>query len=82
MPAYKKHTSFVSDDEKADIKNLLTLLVENDTYNTKSSFSADSVRFPDGQISFVEKHMDYLMCHKGLNPYQYVSNLRLMTRIR
>ncbi|MDQ3123258.1 MAG: hypothetical protein M3Q14_01055 [bacterium] len=82
MPAYKKHTSFGSDDEKEDIKNLLELMVVNETYNTQSSFSANSERFPDNQISFIEKHMDYLMCHKGLNPYQYVSNLRLMTRIR
>lgn len=42
-----------------------------------TSFSSDTVHYPDGQIPFVEKHMAYLMQYPKLDPDQYLANLRL-----
>lgn len=47
-----------------------------------TSFSPDSVKYPDGQIPFVDKHLAYLMRFPALDPDQYVANLRLMLKRR
>ena len=52
------------------------------TYTTADSYSSDSVLHPDNLISFVDKHVEYVLSHPGTNPEHYVSNLRLMTRKR
>lgn len=81
MPASKK-SSFDNDEQVAEIRAELELMVESTYYNTQPSFSANTERYPDSKIPFVEKHIEYLLSHKGLDPHQYISNLRLMTRIK
>lgn len=54
--------------------------MENDkNYKTVSTYSPSS---EDGCLLFIDKHMNYLSSHAGVNAAQYVSNLRLITRIR
>ena len=54
--------------------------MENDAgYKTISSYSPAS---EDGVLTFIDKHMNYLCSHTGVNATQYVSNLKLITKIR
>jgi hypothetical protein len=56
------------------------LEMENDkNYNTVSSYSPSS---ENGVLLFIDKHMNYLSTHSGVNVAQYVSNLKLITKIR
>lgn len=82
MATFKKKTSFQSDADVAEAQSELELLVQNVLYNTQPSFSADSEQYPNNLIPFTEKHMQYLRTHKGIDPRQYIANLRLMTKIR
>ena len=81
MPSYKKNSSIASNEEMMLIRETLELMVQDASYNTKPSFSANTERYPDNLIPFIDKHLDYLMTHKSVNPQQYISNLRLMTRL-
>lgn len=83
MATYSKtKSSFVSDEQMVQVKTTLEEMVESTTYNTQSSFSANLTRHPDNLICFVDKHMEYLASHRGIDPQHYVANLRLITRIR
>jgi len=48
-------------------------------YKTIATYSPSS---EDGVLLFIDKHMNYLSSHAGVNATQYVSNLRLITKIR
>jgi hypothetical protein len=56
----------------------LKLMVGDPRYNTQKTFSAKD---PD-LTSFVDKHMQYLSQHPKLDPRHYLSNLRLMTKVK
>lgn len=71
------------DPEKAiEVRNALRLMEKDLSYQTDSGYSSNESLYPDNNIPFVEKHMNYLAEHRNVNPEQYLSNLRLMTRIR
>ena len=82
MSTTKKKVNFFESVEGEEIKQTLQRMAKDGTYNTKSSYSANVVQHPDNLISFVDKHMNYINTHPSIDPYPYVSNLRLMTRIR
>lgn len=74
--------SYKSEEEMAEIRQILEAMAADAGYSTEHSYRADSDKYPGNTISFADKHMDYLMTHKGVDPKHYVSNLRLMTRVR
>lgn len=82
MSSYQKKKDFFSSEEGVTARNMLKEMVLDDAFNTKSSFSVDTSNYPDNLIPFVDKHMRYLRDHPNTNPQQYLSNLRLMTKIR
>ena len=82
MPTYKKKIDFITSDEGIITAELLRLMVLDEAFATEPSFSADSQTYPDNLIPFIDKHMMYLRSHPNTNPIQYISNLRLMTRLR
>jgi hypothetical protein len=82
MSIVRKRAAFLDSAEGAEIAQILKLMVADDRYFTKSSYSADTSSHPDNLISFVDKHMAYLSTHPSTNPEHYLANLRLMTRIR
>lgn len=57
----------------------LLRMLEDENYNTVSSFSPSA---EDGKLLFIDKHMSYLCSHLGVNASQYLSNLRLITKVR
>ncbi len=82
MPTLKRKVNFFESEEGIEIAATLRLMAEDLAFNTESSYSANTVLHPDNLISFVEKHMNYLNTHPAINPREYISNLRLMTRRR
>ena len=69
-------------EQVANVRQLLQELVDDSGYNTEPSYIANAEIYTDHLIPFVEKHMAYLMSHPKVNPDQYISNLRMMTKIR
>ena len=82
MQTASKRTGFYDSQEAKDIRVTLQSMVENATYNTPASYTADSFKYPDSQMPFADKHINYLYAHPNLDVNMYLSNLRLMTRIR
>ena len=82
MPTAKKRVHFKESELGIAIRQSLVLMASDTAFNTSSSYSSNTTNHPDNLISFVDKHMDYLENHPGTDPGQYVSNLRLMTRIK
>ena len=77
----KKRINFFESEEGVLAMNVLRGMMVDETFNTDSSFSSNADSYPDNLITFVDKHMTYLNTHPNIDPRQYVSNLRLMTRV-
>ncbi len=82
MSTFKKRINFPESEEGIKTKQQLVMMVTDGTYATVSSYNSNAQLYPDNDISFVDKHMRYLSEHQNVNPQQYLSNLRLMTRVR
>ncbi len=74
--------SFLQAPESIDVVQTLRNMMEDEAFNTPSSFSADTTVYPDNQMPFIDKHRNYLNKHPKLNPEHYLSNLKLMARKR
>lgn len=66
------------EDVLADLKKL----EKDPSYNTPSRYHIDEERYPDNLISFAQTHLEHLKKFPKVDPDQYISNLRLMTKIR
>jgi hypothetical protein len=82
MPGPKKKSNFFETEEGEQFKLSLLTMSNDTTYNTRASYSANFELYPDHLIPFVDKHVQYLRTHPATDPYSYLSNLRLMTRVR
>lgn len=82
MALLKTRVTFFETEEGKDIKLKLQQMNESGLYNTTSSYSANSMLYPDNLIPFVDKHMNYINAHPKLEISKYLANLKLMTRIR
>jgi hypothetical protein len=80
--AVKVRKDFLDSEEGRDIRRILQSMSEDSSYNTDSSYSANTSQHPDNLISFADKHMNYLSTHPNLKASQYVANIKLMARIR
>lgn len=70
---------FLESEEGINAYRELIKMVEDTTYNTTSTFSPSAV---DGNLAFIDKHMNYLCAHLNVSTTQYLSNLRLITKVR
>ena len=66
--------------DEEEIRTALQVMEANPALVTKSAFRANTEKWPDNTISFVESHMAYLKLHPKTDPQHYLSNLRLMLR--
>ena len=82
MPVTKKRTDLYKTEEGAHILRELRAMVADSKYNTGSTYSSDVSTYADHKIPFTDKHMQYLIAHPSVDAEQYLSNLRLMTRVR
>lgn len=78
----KKRADIAEAMEEAGVQEELHLMELDSTLKTESSYSANAALYPNHQIPFVDKHMAYLINHPDLDPKKYLSNLRLMIKIR
>jgi len=69
---------FLDSKEALLIRDTLSNMMTDPAFNTRSMYSPAA----GGDVLFVDKHMEYLSQHTTLNVEHYLSNLRLMTRIR
>lgn len=69
---------FLDSLEANEIRDILKEMMTDPEFNTKSMYSPAA----GGDVLFVDKHMEYLSQHTTLNVNHYLSNLRLMTRVR
>lgn len=69
---------FLDSKEANEIRFILKEMMTDPEFNTKAMYSPAA----GGEVPFVDKHMEYLSQHTALNVSHYLSNLRLMTRVR
>ncbi|HXR49841.1 MAG TPA: hypothetical protein VN778_02340, partial [Verrucomicrobiae bacterium] len=74
--------SFLDSQEAKDIRRALQQMALDSSYSTASSYSADSLTYPDNLIPFIDKHMNYLNAHPKLDASMYLANIKLMSRVR
>lgn len=80
--AVRKRIDFYSSDEGVDAYRQLKAMEADANFVTRSAYAADTSKYPDNTISFVDKHMTYLHTHPNTDVQGYISNLRLMNRIK
>lgn len=68
-------------EAERNVRTELQRMVLNDAFNTAPSYTPTSVKYPNGLIPFVDRHMRYLNANPKLDAWMYIANLRLMTRI-
>ncbi len=69
---------FLDSEQATAIRETLMDMMKDPAFNTESLYSTAA---GEKQL-FVDKHIRYLSLHTNLNAEHYLSNLRLMTRIR
>lgn len=67
---------FYASEKCLTARMALQQLVDSPQYNT------DSSHFDSGALGFVDRHLYYLSTHSTTLVDGYISNLKLMTRIR
>jgi hypothetical protein len=82
MAISKRQADFVHTEEGLQVKQELKAMLENSKYNTESSYSTNGELYHDNLRPFIDKHMDYLASHPSVDLNHYLSNLRLITRVR
>lgn len=68
--------------EESKIVQELQAMLEDDSFRTLPGYSIDTDAYPNGTVPFVEAHIRYLLKHPNTDPAHYLSNLRLMLKIR
>lgn len=70
-------TNFLDSELCAKLREELVSMTKNPSYNTHVTALIKSEK-----SLFVEKHLKYIVGHPKMDPWQYVQNLKLMTRLR
>ena len=82
MPTNKKKSNFYESPAGIKSREELLEMMADPKFKTKAYYSANTTLHPNNKMTFVEKHMDYLSNHQSMDPDHYLSNLRLMTRVK
>lgn len=72
-----RYKAFSESPEGKLIREMLIKMVNSGSYNTVSSYST---RNPDG-VTFIEKQMRYMCQYPTMNRMQYISNLKMKTKM-
>ena len=78
MSSLVSRQQFLKSEEADSLRKELQDMVKDPGYNTYVRYSLIT---SDGS-QFVNKHMAYMASHLQMNHRQYVSNIRLMTKLR
>lgn len=77
----KQRRDFFQSEQGKSIMRVLKSMSDDSKYNTPSTYTPNSIRYPDNLKPFVDKHMDYLNAHPNLDAWTYVSNVKMGTRV-
>lgn len=69
---------FLQTDAGASAKLELLRMLKSPAYDTHVSYDATVER----NLTFIDRHLNYLVKHPYINPLVYLSNLRVMTKIK
>ncbi len=75
-----KEEGFINSVREDEIVAALGLLESSSHYLTEPIYQGNADKWPDHQIPFVDYHLNYLKRQPTLNPYHYISNLKLALR--
>lgn len=75
-PAGASRSEFLRSEVATELRKELTEMIDSPLYNTHVTTLIDS-----DPSYFVEKHMKYMSDHLEMDHFQYVRNLKLMTKI-
>lgn len=67
---------------EAEVHDALAAMLSDQSLLTEPGYIEDRDHYPDHQGPFIEKHMSYLKNHPKVNPKDYLSNLRIMIKVR
>lgn len=82
MAIYNKKPDFSTSEEGIMAAKVLRSMMLDKAYITEPSFSADSEKYADNLMPFIDKHLAYLRNHPAIDPGHYLANLKLMTKVR
>ena len=82
MATANRKQDFFETTEGQILKAKLIQIQSSDSYETSASYSPNSDLYKDNLISFVDKHVNYILKHPQLDPNQYIANLQILTRRR
>jgi hypothetical protein len=82
MPSSTKSAAFFASEEGQAFIQSLKDMTADARYITNPGYSPNGELYPSHVIPFVEKHIEYLRTHPTTDPQHYLSNLRLITRVR
>lgn len=68
--------------EEAGFHDALRVMEKDRTLKTEPGYSGNVAMYPDHKIPFIEKHVAYMLAHPKVDPKHYLSNLRLMLRVK
>jgi hypothetical protein len=68
---------FLRSEKAAELRKVLMEMTKNPGYNTRVISVLDT-----DTSYFIEKHINYMANHLKMDHFQYVQNLKLMTKIR
>lgn len=82
MPSAYIKSKMKSYMPEAEIIEELQAMIKDGSYHTIPGYSIDTAAYPDGSVPFIESHVSYLRRHPQVDPKHYLSNLRLMLKVR
>lgn len=65
-----------------EIRQQLQDMQDDEQMITKSAYSPTAIDLPGNKLPFVDLHLMYLKNHKNINPSHYLSNLKIMLKVR
>lgn len=78
MSSLVSRQQFLKSEEAETLRKELQNMVKDPNYNTYVRYSLVTTN----GSQFVNKHMAYMANHLQMNHRQYVSNIKLMTKLR
>lgn len=82
MATTRTKIDYFNSEEGTRIRQALLTMERDISYHTNAGYSANAAAFPTHEVPFVQKHLMYLNDHQNVNADGYLSNLRLMLKVR
>ncbi len=80
MSKVAKEEGYINNVREDEIVAALGILEANASYLTNPIYQGNVEKWPNHQIPFIDYHINYLKRQPTLNPYHYISNLKLMLK--